>query len=75
MVEAVIDHGRPVAGVAAGFGVAWWTTQKTVNAAVVVLPDVDGLHVKHLGIDGTATAGSAGSATPTAAPGGGSSPG
>jgi len=51
LLEAVIDHGRPVAGVAAGFGVAWWTAQKTVNAAVVVLPDVDGLHVKHLGID------------------------
>ena len=49
VLEAVIDHGRPVAGVAAGFGVAWWTTQKTVNAAVDVLPDVDDLHVKPLG--------------------------
>ena len=51
MLEAVIDHGRPVAAVAAGFWVAWWTTQRCVNAAVVVLPDVDALHVKHLGID------------------------
>jgi len=51
LLEAVIDHGRPVAGVAAGFGGAWWTAQKTVNAAVVVLPDVDDLHVRHLGID------------------------
>ena len=51
VLEAVIDHGRPVAGVAAGFGVAWWTAQKTVNAAVDVLPDVDDLHVRHLGID------------------------
>lgn len=51
LLEAVVDHGRPVAGVAAEFGVAWWTAQKTVNAAVVVLPDVDDLHVKHLGID------------------------
>ena len=51
ILEAVIDHGRPVAGVAEGFGVAWWTTQAVVNAAAVVLPDVDDLHVKHLGVD------------------------
>jgi transposase len=31
--------------------VAWWTAQRCVNAAAVVLPDVDRLHVKQLGID------------------------
>ncbi|WP_245703278.1 ISL3 family transposase [Raineyella antarctica] len=51
MLEAVIDHGRPVAGVAAGFGVSWWTTQKVVDAAAKRLPDVDALQVKYLGID------------------------
>jgi len=51
MLEAVIDHGRPVEAVAAGFGVSWWTTQKVVDAAARVLPDVDALQVKHLGID------------------------
>ena len=51
LLEAVIDHGRPVAAVAASFGVAWWTAQKTVNAAVDVLPDVDDMHVRQLGID------------------------
>ena len=51
MLEAVIDHGRPVEAVAAGFGVSWWTTQKVVDAAARVLPDVDALHVKYLGID------------------------
>lgn len=51
MLEAVIDHGRPVSSVAAGFGVSWWTAQRVVNAAARVLPDVDALHVKHLGID------------------------
>lgn len=51
MLEAVIDHGRPVAAVAAGFGVSWWTTQKTVDAAARMLGDVDAVHVQHLGID------------------------
>jgi hypothetical protein len=33
------------------YQVAWWTTQRTVNGAVDTWPDVDALHVKHLGID------------------------
>ena len=45
LLEAVIDHGRPVAAVAASFGVAWWTAQKTVNMAIDTLPDIDALHV------------------------------
>lgn len=51
VLEAVIDSGRAVAEVAADFGVAWWTVQATVNAAAVLLPDVDELHVRRLGID------------------------
>jgi len=51
LLTAVIDQGQPVAQVAKTHQVAWWTTQKTVNDAVDTLPDVDALHVKHLGID------------------------
>ena len=51
VLEAVIESGRAVAEVAADYGVAWWTVQSTVNAAAVLLPDVDDLHVRRLGID------------------------
>jgi transposase len=51
VLDAVIDSGRAVAEVAQDFGVAWWTVQATVNAAVVLLPSVDHLHVRRLGID------------------------
>ena len=50
-LAAVIDSGRAVAEVAGEFGVAWWTVQATVNAAAVLLPDVDELWVRRLGID------------------------
>jgi len=51
LLAAVIDSGRAVAEVAADHGVAWWTVQATVNAAVVLLPAVDDLRVRRLGID------------------------
>jgi transposase len=51
VLDAVIDSGRAVAEVAAAFGVAWWTVQATVNAAAVLLPSVDDLQVRRLGID------------------------
>jgi transposase len=51
VLNAVIDSGRAVSEVAADFGVAWWTVQATVNAAAVLLPSVDDLHVHRLGID------------------------
>ena len=51
LLTAVIDQGQPVAQVAQDHGVAWWTAQRCVNAAALVLPDVDRLHVKHLGVD------------------------
>jgi transposase len=51
LLDAVIDSGRPVAEVAADYGVAWWTVQATVNTAAVLLAEVDELHVRRLGID------------------------
>jgi transposase len=51
LLDAVIDSGRAVAEVAAAHRVAWWTVQATVNAAAVLLPSVDDLHVRRLGID------------------------
>ena len=51
LLSAVIDSGRAVAEVAAEHGVAWWTVQATVNAAAMLLPNVDELHVRRLGID------------------------
>ena len=51
MLAAVIDSGRAVAEVAADFRVAWWTVQATVNAAAVLLPNIDELQVRRLGID------------------------
>jgi transposase len=50
-LAAVVDSGRAVAEVAGELGVAWWTVQATVNAAAVLLPDVDDLWVRRLGID------------------------
>ena len=51
LLSAVINSGRAVAEVAADHGVAWWTVQSTVNAAAVLLPNVDELHMRRLGID------------------------
>ena len=51
LLDAVINSGRAVWEVAADLRVAWWTVQATVNAAAVLLPEVDNLHVRRLGID------------------------
>lgn len=51
LLAAVVDSGRAVAEVAADHGVAWWTVQATVNCAAVLLPAVDDLWVRRLGID------------------------
>ena len=51
LLDAVINSGRAVSEVAANIGVAWWTVQATVDAAAVLLPEVDNLHVRRLGID------------------------
>jgi len=51
LLSAVIDQGQPVDQVARDHWVAWWTAQRCVNAAALVLPDVERLHVTQLGID------------------------
>jgi transposase len=51
ILHAVVGSGRAVEEVAAAFGVAWWTVQAIVLAAVMTLPDVDDLPVRFLGID------------------------
>jgi transposase len=51
LLDAVVGSGRAVSEVAADLRVAWWTVQATVNAAAVLLPEVDNLHVRRLGID------------------------
>jgi transposase len=51
VLAAVVASGRAVEEVAAAFGVAWWTVQATVLAAVMTLPEVDDLGVGFLGID------------------------
>ena len=51
MLHAVVASGRAADEVAAAFGVAWWTVQATVLAAVMTLPEVDDLPVRFLGID------------------------
>lgn len=51
VLDAVITSGRAVDEVARAHRIAWWTVQHTVNAAASVLPNVDQLRVRHLGID------------------------
>lgn len=51
VLGAVIDSGRAVAEVAGVFGIVWWTVQATINAAAVLLPNVDELQIRRLGID------------------------
>jgi transposase len=51
ILDAVVASGRAVDEVAAAFGVAWWTVQATVLAAVMTLPEIDDLPVRFLGID------------------------
>jgi transposase len=51
LLAAVVGSGRAVEEVAAAFGVAWWTVQTVVTAAVMTLPDLDDVPVRLLGID------------------------
>lgn len=51
VLDAVVASGRAVDEVAATFGVAWWTVQAVVNAAVMTLPEVDCITVRLLGVD------------------------
>jgi transposase len=51
LLDAVVVSGRAVSEVAVAYGVAWWTTQATVNAAAGALADPDTAPVRWLGID------------------------
>ena len=51
LLDAVVRAGRVVSEVAAGHGVSWWTVQRTVLAAAVLLTDPDLVRVRRLGID------------------------
>ena len=51
VLDAVVRAGRVVSEVAAGHGLSWWTVQRTVLAAAVLLTDPDTVPVRRLGID------------------------
>ncbi len=51
LADAVLDSGRAITEVTGAFGVAWWTVQDAVDAAVVELPEVDHTRVRRLGVD------------------------
>ncbi len=51
VLDAVVRTGRVVSEVAATHGVSWWTVQRTVLAAAVLLTDPDTVAVRRLGID------------------------
>lgn len=51
VLDAVTSSGRAVEEVATAFGLAWWTVQRSIDTAVLVLPDVDQIAVRRLGID------------------------
>lgn len=51
VVEAVLDSGRATAEVAAAHGLAWGTVNTAVVHAALVLPAVDRVPVRALGID------------------------
>ena len=51
LVSAVVDSSRAVLETAKSFGVSWWLVQDALNSAVTMLPDVDRLRPRHLGID------------------------
>ena len=47
LLTAVVDQGQPVDQVARNHGVAWWTTQNTINAAVDRLDAAGPLRAHH----------------------------
>ena len=51
VVSAVIRSGRAASEVARAHGVSWWLVQAALSAAAVVLPDVDDVRVRRLGVD------------------------
>ncbi|MDN5901296.1 MAG: ISL3 family transposase [Brachybacterium sp.] len=51
VVSAVITSGRAASEVARAYGVSWWLVQAALAAAAVILPDVDDVRVRRLGVD------------------------
>ncbi len=51
VLDAVVRAGRVVSEVAATHGLSWWTVQRTVLDAAVLLTDPDSVVVRRLGID------------------------
>ena len=51
LAEAVIVSGRAAVEVARAHGVSWWLVQAALTAAAVLLPEVDTVPVRRLGID------------------------
>ena len=51
LVSAVIDSSRAVLEAARFYGVSWWLVQEAINAAATMLPDVNSLRPRYLGID------------------------
>jgi transposase len=51
VLDAVVRAGRVVSEVAQGHGLSWWTVQRTVLAAAVLLTNPDQVPVRRLGID------------------------
>jgi transposase len=51
LVTAVVDSGRAASETARAHSVSWWLVQAALLAAVVLLPDVDTMPVRRLGVD------------------------
>lgn len=51
LVAAVIDSGRAASETARAHSVSWWLVQAALLAAAVLLPDVDTMPVRRLGVD------------------------
>jgi transposase len=52
LVDAVVVSGRAAAQTARAFAVSWWSVQAALAAVVVLLPAVDDIVVRRLGVDG-----------------------
>ena len=51
LVAAVIASGRSAAETAGAHGVSWWLVQAAISTVAVLLPDVEAVIVRRLGID------------------------
>lgn len=51
LVAAVVVSGRAVSETARSFAVSWWAVQAALSAVAVLLPEVDDVGVRRLGVD------------------------